>query len=208
MSAVEMAKTTVCRNCGERFERPRHGGRHKRADAPRIRSAGYCTAACRQAAYRRRQAIAAGVSEAVARERRPRKVRLGPRYGLSDSEVHTSVTAHEISEQNQMVTDPKITTLAARAREVAAVTAERKLEDAQKEIADFRATQRLWNTEALPGGGSRELDWSPREADPLYVRPARAEETEMVVEPAPGRPAGSNLTRSIPRQRRRVQPNV
>jgi hypothetical protein len=65
--------------------------------------------------------------------------------------------------------------------------------------------------EKLPGGGSREPDDEVprRRDDPHYGRPsADAADDEMEIESAPNRPAGSNLTRSMPRPRKSMRRGV
>jgi hypothetical protein len=89
---------------------------------------------------------------------------------------------------------------AATARQAKAFEAERALEADKQRIEDFRRREELWTTERLPGGGSRERDWSPLRPDPHYAAPPREPEPELVTEPAPNRPAGSMLTRSVPKK--------
>jgi hypothetical protein len=111
---------------------------------------------------------------------------------------------------------------AARAREVAAVTAERKLEAAREEIREFNRSESRGRDarryEPLPSGtgardwgeGGRWRDDAPRPLDdPHYdaARPSTASD-EMVTEKVPG---PGNLHRSVPRPRktlRRVQPDA
>jgi hypothetical protein len=54
-------KSVVCAHCGARFTAPAHSGRYRQTSERRIKSARYCSRACRQAAYVARRAIRAGV---------------------------------------------------------------------------------------------------------------------------------------------------
>jgi len=98
----DVTLTVVCRHCGHRFERPRHGSRYGGSGSRRIRSVEYCSSACRQAAYRRRRNITAGIP-ASTRKSRPSKRRLQPRYAFPGSEVRTSVTRAEFLQRDQAV---------------------------------------------------------------------------------------------------------
>jgi hypothetical protein len=69
--------TAVCRHCDKRFNRRRHTNRHQRAGGDLIGSMAYCSPACRQAAYRIRKDIRAGIP-ASARRHRIGKRRLRP----------------------------------------------------------------------------------------------------------------------------------
>jgi hypothetical protein len=69
--------TAVCRHCAQRFNRQRHTNRHQRAGGILIASMAYCSSACRQAAYRVRKDINAGIP-ASARLHRIGKRRLRP----------------------------------------------------------------------------------------------------------------------------------
>jgi hypothetical protein len=68
--------TAVCRHCAKRFNRPRHTNRYQRAGGNLIASIAYCSPACRQAAYRVRKNIEAGIPTSAQRhriaKRRPR----------------------------------------------------------------------------------------------------------------------------------------
>jgi hypothetical protein len=69
--------TAVCRHCAKRFNRRRHANRHQRTGGNLIASTAYCSAACRQAVYRVRKDIRAGIP-ASARRHRIGKRRLRP----------------------------------------------------------------------------------------------------------------------------------
>jgi hypothetical protein len=69
--------TAVCCHCAKRFDRRRHTNRYQRAGGNLIASMAYCSPACRQAAYRVRKDIKAGIP-ASARRHRIGKRRLRP----------------------------------------------------------------------------------------------------------------------------------
>lgn len=69
--------TAVCRHCAQRFKRQRHTNRYQYAGGNLIASVAYCSPACRQAAYRIRKDIKAGIP-ASARRHRTGKRRLRP----------------------------------------------------------------------------------------------------------------------------------
>ena len=69
--------TAVCRHCAKRFNRQRHTNRYQRAGGNLIASMAYCSPACRQAAYRVRKDIKAGIP-ASARRYKIRKRRRRP----------------------------------------------------------------------------------------------------------------------------------
>jgi hypothetical protein len=54
-------ETGVCAHCGRRFTAPTHSGRYRQTSERRIKSARYCSHACRQAAYVARRAVRADV---------------------------------------------------------------------------------------------------------------------------------------------------
>jgi hypothetical protein len=62
------ASTAVCRNCGDRFPISRHSNRYGSASRSRIKSSRFCSAKCKQAAYRSRNTERAnnGISDASA----------------------------------------------------------------------------------------------------------------------------------------------
>ena len=61
MRTAASNKSVVCANCGARFTAPTHSGRYRQTSARRIKSARYCSRACRQAAYVARRAARADV---------------------------------------------------------------------------------------------------------------------------------------------------
>jgi hypothetical protein len=61
MRAAGSNKSLVCANCGECFTAPAHSGRYRQTSERRIKSARYCSRACRQAAYVARRAARADV---------------------------------------------------------------------------------------------------------------------------------------------------
>jgi hypothetical protein len=100
--------TAVCRHCDKRFNRRRHTNRHQRAGGNLIASMAYCSPGCRQAAYRIRREIRAGIP-ASARRHRIRKRRLRPlsasitkakKPGLA-TDLASSVTRPEIPSRFQ-----------------------------------------------------------------------------------------------------------
>ena len=102
--------TTTCLYCGARFTPQQRANQHHRAGAAPVEAL-YCSPAHRQAAYRRRKNIAAGIP-ASARRTHSGKVRLTPRTPLSATvterskppgctDVATAVTQPEIPQQIQ-----------------------------------------------------------------------------------------------------------
>jgi hypothetical protein len=61
--------TALCRHCAQRFNRQRHTNRYQRAGGNIIASMAYCSPACRQAAYRVRNDIRAGIPASARRHR-------------------------------------------------------------------------------------------------------------------------------------------
>ena len=105
--------TVVCRHCGDRFPRPRRSSGRAAIT--------YCSPACRQAAYRVRQDIQAGIP-ASARKRRPTRVRLTPRTAVTTAVTQAqkdpsatplagAVTRAEIRQRNHWVTTPFLKSL-------------------------------------------------------------------------------------------------
>jgi len=99
--------TAVCRHCAKRFSRRRHTNRYQRAGGNLIASMAYCSPACRQAAYRVRKDIKAGIPASARRRIGKRRLRplstsvteaikVGPGTDLA-----TSVTQPEIPSRNQ-----------------------------------------------------------------------------------------------------------
>jgi hypothetical protein len=58
-------ESVVCANCGARFTAPTHSGRYRQTSERRIKSARYCSPACRQAAYVARRAARADVPQLI-----------------------------------------------------------------------------------------------------------------------------------------------
>jgi hypothetical protein len=119
MTMTDIARVR-CAYCGELFSPSRFDNQHQRANAPAIASSLYCRPACKQAAYRRRKDIAAGIP-ASARRHRPPKARLRPRGSVTqaqnsvpDSYVRGSVTRAEIPQENQSSARPFLATEAPR----------------------------------------------------------------------------------------------
>jgi hypothetical protein len=115
--------TVACRNCGKRFDRPRHAKpvrglkRTSGGEAAFVETAAYCSNRCRQDAYRIRKDIKAGIP-ASGRKRRPTKVRLTPRTPVTNAEksfpdtyAHSPVTRAEIGKEIQRSVTPKKTGL-------------------------------------------------------------------------------------------------
>jgi hypothetical protein len=100
--------TAVCSHCAKRFNRRRHTNRHQRAGGNLIGSMAYCSPACRQAAYRVRKDIKAGIP-ASARRHRIGKRRLRPLSASvteaikrgSGTDLASSVTQPEIPSRIQ-----------------------------------------------------------------------------------------------------------
>jgi hypothetical protein len=61
MRTATSNELVVCGNCGERFTAPAHSGRYRQTSEHRIKSARFCSPACRQAAYVARRAARADV---------------------------------------------------------------------------------------------------------------------------------------------------
>jgi hypothetical protein len=94
--------TAVCRHCDKRFNLRRHTNRYQHAGGNLIGSMAYCSPACRQAAYRIRKDIRAGIP-ASARRHRIGKRRLRPPASVTKAikpslgtNLASSVTEHEI----------------------------------------------------------------------------------------------------------------
>jgi hypothetical protein len=110
--------TAVCRRCCKRFTRRRHTNRHHHAGGALIVSTAYCSPACRQAAYRIRKDIEAGIP-ASAWRRRIGKRRLWPLSAsvteapktVPGTDIASSVTRPEIPQQIQAAATPEKTTL-------------------------------------------------------------------------------------------------
>jgi hypothetical protein len=101
MMRTAMSNKVVCANCGERFTAPAHSGRYRQTSERRIKSARYCTRACRQAAYVARRAIRAGIPHSERHKAfRHRRTAVGTRVAAVETRVtdgegttlHTSVT--------------------------------------------------------------------------------------------------------------------
>ena len=94
MRAAESKGSVVCANCGERFTAPAHSGRYRQTSGRRIRSARYCSRACRQAAYVARRAIRVGVPHSERHKAfRHRVTDVGKREtDVAGATLHTSVT--------------------------------------------------------------------------------------------------------------------
>ena len=94
MRAAESKGPVVCANCGERFTAPAHSGRYRQTSGRRIRSARYCSRACRQAAYVARRAIRVGVPHSERHKAfRGRVTDVGSRVkGAGGADLRTSVT--------------------------------------------------------------------------------------------------------------------
>ena len=94
MRAAESKGSVVCANCGERFTAPAHSGRYRQTSGRRIRSARYCSRACRQAAYVARRAIRVGVPHSERHKAfRGRVTDVGSRVkGAGGADLRTSVT--------------------------------------------------------------------------------------------------------------------
>jgi hypothetical protein len=92
MMRTAMSNKVVCANCGERFTAPAHSGRYRQTSERRIKSALYCSRACRQAAYVARRAIRAGIPHSE-RHKAFRVTDVGERKtDVAGSTLHTSVT--------------------------------------------------------------------------------------------------------------------
>jgi hypothetical protein len=95
--------TAICRHCTKRFDRRRHANRYQHARGNLIASMAYCSPACRQAAYRVRKDIRAGIP-ASARRHRIGKRRLRP---LSAS-VTEAINPSPATDLASSVTQPEI----------------------------------------------------------------------------------------------------
>jgi hypothetical protein len=112
MTTIATDTHSNCLYCGKRFARSQHSGRYRHGATRPIESSLYCCPAHKQAAYRRRKDIVAGVP-ALARRSRPKKERLTPRNGVLGASVtlpgtypHTSVTRPEIPQGIQQPATP------------------------------------------------------------------------------------------------------
>ena len=87
-------RSVVCAHCGRRFTAPAHSGRYRQTSERRIKSARYCSRACRQAAYIARRAIRAGVPHSERHKVfRGRVTDVGSRVkGAGGADLRTSVT--------------------------------------------------------------------------------------------------------------------
>jgi hypothetical protein len=97
--------TAVCRHCAKRFNRRRHANRYQCAGGNLIASMAYCSPACRQAAYRVRKDIKAGI-RASARRHRIGKRRLRP----PSSSVTEAIKPSPVTDLTSSVTQPEILT--------------------------------------------------------------------------------------------------
>jgi hypothetical protein len=88
-------ESVVCANCGERFMAPTHSGRYRQTSERRIKSARYCSPACRQAAYVARRAARADVPHSERHKAFRRGVTgVGSRVGyVSDAGATTLATS-------------------------------------------------------------------------------------------------------------------
>jgi hypothetical protein len=104
-AAIERQRLRTCANCNEQFVAPMHSGRYQRASEHRIKSARYCSPACRQAAYVARRAARADVPHSERHKAfRGRVTDVGKREkDAAGTTLHTSVThalqATEISKE-------------------------------------------------------------------------------------------------------------
>jgi hypothetical protein len=87
-------ESVVCAHCGRRFTAPAHSGRYRQTSERRIKSARYCSRACRQAAYVARRAARADVPHSERhRAFRGRVTDVGNRVkGAGGTDLRTSVT--------------------------------------------------------------------------------------------------------------------
>jgi hypothetical protein len=91
--------SVVCANCGARFTAPTHSGRYRQTSERRIKSARYCSPACRQAAYVARRAARADVPHSERHKAFRRGVTgVGSRVGYvtdaEDTHLHPSRTLY------------------------------------------------------------------------------------------------------------------
>jgi hypothetical protein len=105
--------TALCRHCAKRFNRRRYTNRYQRAGGNLIASMAYCSPACRQAAYRVRRDIEAGIP-ASSRRHRIGKRRLRP---LSTS-VTEAIKLGPATDLASSVTQPEIPSRIQRAARV------------------------------------------------------------------------------------------
>jgi hypothetical protein len=92
-------ESVVCANCGARFTAPTHSGRYRQTSERRIKSARYCSPACRQAAYVARRAARADVPHSERHKAFRRGVTgVGSRVGYvtdaEDTHLHPSRTLY------------------------------------------------------------------------------------------------------------------
>jgi hypothetical protein len=106
-------KSIVCAYCNKRFTAPAHSGRYRQTSARRIKSARYCSRACRQAAYVARRAIRAGVLHSQRHKAFRGRVRdVGNRVkGAGGADLRTSVTQTLQPTEISSEIRPKKTTL-------------------------------------------------------------------------------------------------
>jgi hypothetical protein len=93
-AANERNRLRACAFCNKRFVAPMHSGRYRQASERRIKSARYCSPACRQAAYVARRAARADVPHSERHKAfRGRVTDVGKRVtDVTGSTLHTSVT--------------------------------------------------------------------------------------------------------------------
>jgi len=100
--------TAVCRHCAKRFNRRRHTNRHQHAGGNLIGSMAYCSPACRQAAYRVRKDIRAGIPTSARRHRIGKRRLRRPSTSVTEAikrgsgtDLASSVTQPKIPSQIQ-----------------------------------------------------------------------------------------------------------
>jgi hypothetical protein len=83
-----------CANCNKRFAAPTHSGRYQHTSERRIKSARYCSPACRQATYVTRRAARTGIPHSERHKAfRGRVTDVENRVtGAGDTDLATSVT--------------------------------------------------------------------------------------------------------------------
>jgi hypothetical protein len=108
-------ESVVCANCGERLTAPAHSGRYRQTSERRIKSARYCSRACRQAAYVARRAARADVPHSERHKAfRGRVTDVGSRVkGAGGTDLGTSVTQALQPAEISSEIRPKNTTLGA-----------------------------------------------------------------------------------------------
>ena len=113
MRTSTRSESVVCSHCGERFTAPTHSGRYRQTSERRIKSARYCSRACRQAAYVARRAIRAGLPHSERHKAfRGRVTDVGSRVkGAGGAALRTSVTQALQPTDISSEIRPKITTL-------------------------------------------------------------------------------------------------